>query len=601
MGDIVTPEPVRPTRVAIWRALRTALRLLRARWVAVAVAMLCVQGALLWTMPLLTALVRWTLHRLGISGVNVYTLDTVAASPLAVLVLLVIAGVATVQVLAEITLFAVIGHLALDGGQLTFTTVLRRSWQTIRKAAGWQGLLLVPYLTVLLPISGVGFSSALTDRVALPKFISGELLKTVPGTVVYAVVSVVLCYAMLRLLLFPALLAGSDITILQALRRSVRLTTWRTLLGFGVVALGAVLVASVVLTVLAGVGLVPVALAGTHTAAGVVLGLLELARFVVAGLTTAFVAFFFVAYVRQLHGRSVGVPPAAASGVGTRVASVGLVAFAGLSAPPTVFAAADAAVLAAQADPRIIGHRGNPSQEVENSIAGLRAAQAAGADVVETDIQETRDGGWVVMHDVNLERLTGEDRNVYELTEEEVTSLMLRQDGQTAPVPTLEQFVEEADALGVQLLVEVKPHGQEPPGFARRVSAELDRLDPDHTHMIQSLDRGLIEEIARLDPERPTAYVVGFQVGELPPTSTGAVVIEDWSVDDQMLVDAHAQDRDVYVWTVNDLGDLTDHLTRGVDGVITDEVARASAARARLVSGPVPLYLERARGLVTIG
>ncbi len=205
------------------------------------------------------------------------------------------------------------------------------------------------------------------------------------------------------------------------------------------------------------------------------------------------------------------------------------------------------------------------------------------------------------MHDVNLERLTGEDRNVYELTEEEVTSLMLRQDGQTAPVPTLEQFVEEADALGVQLLVEVKPHGQEPPGFARRVSAELDRLDPDHTHMIQSLDRGLIEEIARLDPERPTAYVVGFQVGELPPTSTGAVVIEDWSVDDQMLVDAHAQGRDLYVWTVNDLADLTDHLARGVDGVITDEVARASAARARLVSGPVPLYLERARGLVTIG
>ncbi|MCK0110697.1 hypothetical protein MWU75_00880 [Ornithinimicrobium sp. F0845] len=203
--------------------------------------------------------------------------------------------------------------------------------------------------------------------------------------------------------------------------------------------------------------------------------------------------------------------------------------------------------------------------------------------------------------DVGLGRLTGDDRNVYELTEEEVTSLTLRQNGQSAPVPTLEAFVEEADDLGVRLLVEVKPHGREPPGFARRIVAQLDRLDPDHTHMIQSLDRSLIEEIARLDPERPTAYVVGFQIGELPPTSTGAVVIEAWSVSDEMLVDAHAQDRDLYVWTVNDLGDLTDHLARGVDGVITDEVARASAARERLVSGPVPLYVERARGLVTLG
>ncbi|MCK0110696.1 glycerophosphoryl diester phosphodiesterase membrane domain-containing protein [Ornithinimicrobium sp. F0845] len=290
-----------------------------------------------------------------------------------------------------------IGHLALDGGPLTFTAVLRRSWQTVRKAASWQGLLLVPYLTVLLPVSGVGFASVMTERVALPKFISGELLKTVPGTVLYAGVWVVLCYAMLRLLLFPALLAGSDITILQALGRSVRLTTWRTLLGFGVVGLGAVLVASLVLTLLAGVGVVPVALTGTHTAAGVVLGLLELARFAVAGLTTAFVAFFFVAYVRQAHGRPVEVPRAGVSSRGTRVAALGLVAVAGLSAPPTVVTAADAAVLAAQVDPRIIGHRGNPSQEVENSIAGLRSAQAAGADVVETDIQETRDGGWVVM------------------------------------------------------------------------------------------------------------------------------------------------------------------------------------------------------------
>lgn len=588
------------TRVSIGRALRTALRLVRTRWVAVTVAMPGVQGALLWTMPLLTALVRWMLQRLGISGVNLYTLDTVATSPLAVFVLVMIAGVATLLVLGEITLFAVIGHLALDGGPVTFTRVLRRLWGTVRRAASWQGLLLIPYLTVLLPVSGVGFSSVLTERVALPRFISGELLKTVPGVVLYAVVMTALGYVMLRLLLFPALLTGSDATILQALGRSRGLTTWRTLLGFGVVALGAVLAASLVLTLVGAVGLLPVALAETHTMAGVVLGLLQLVRFVVAGLVTAFTAFFFVAFVRQVNGRSVEVPPAGPAARGTRLTSAALVGVAALSAPPTVLAAAQAAVLTAEVDPQIIGHRGDPSQEVENSIAGLRAAHGAGADVVETDIQETADGGWVVLHDVGLGRLTGDDRNVYELTWEEVTSLTLRQDGRTAPVPTLAEFIEEADRLGVRLLIEVKPHGQEPPGFARRVTAELERLDPDHTHMIQSLDRGLIEQIARLAPDRPTAYVVGFQIGELPATTTGAVVIEDWSVNNDMLVQAHRQDRDLYVWTVNDLADLSDYLSQGVDGVITDEVARAAAARERLSSGPVTFYLERARGLVAL-
>lgn len=37
-----------------------------------------------------------------------------------------------------------------------------------------------------------------------------------------------------------------------------------------------------------------------------------------------------------------------------------------------------------------------------------------------------------------------------------------------------------------------------------------------------------------------------------------------------------------------------------MDGIITDQVGRAAAARERLASGPVLLYLERARGLVAI-
>lgn len=595
------------TRREFGRALRTAVRMVRARWVAVVVAMLCVQAAVITVMPLLTSLVSWSLRRLGVDGVNLYTLETVLSSPTVLLVLVGIAGVATVFVLTELTLFAVIGHLVLDGEPLHFRAVGRRSWQTVRKAAGWQGLLLVPYLTLLLPISGIGFSSVMTERIALPKFISGELLKTTSGGVLYAVVAALLAYAMLQFILFPALVAGRDTTILQALVRSARLITWRTLIGLGVILLGAGLLASLAMTVLGAVGLLPVALAGTHAAAGVVLGLLGLARFVVAGLVTAFAAFVFVAFVRPAQDGAVEVPRAAPAQEPaptrwtTRTAATCLVVMAGLTAMPQVIASSEAAVLAEQAEPQIIGHRGYPVEEVENSIAGLRAAETAGADLVETDIQETADGGWVVMHDVSLERLTGVDQDVYDLTEAEVTALTLRQDGRTAAIPTLAEFVEEADARGIRLLVEVKPHGQEAPGFARRVTEELARLDPDHTHMIQSLDRGLIEEIAQLDPQRPTAFVVGFQIGELPQTTTGAVVIEDWSFRDGMLVEAHEQGRDLFVWTVNDLGPLTDYMARGVDGIITDRVTRAVGARERQDAGPVSFYLERARGLVAMG
>jgi glycerophosphoryl diester phosphodiesterase len=589
------------TRTTIWSASCTAAALLRARWVAVFVAMLCVQGAFLWTAPILAALVRWTLSSMGINGLNRYTIDVVLTSPLAALVLVGVAAVATVFVLAEVSLFAVIGHLALEGEPVTFTSVVRRSKATARKAVSWQGLLLAPYLTVLLPISHVGFSSVMTEHIALPEFIGGELMKTTSGAVVYLAVMGVIVYAMLRFLIFPATVSSGDDTIVQALGRSVRLTTWRPLLGFAAVMLATGLVASLVLALMGVVGLLPVALAGTHTTAGVVLGLLGIVRFVIVGAAAAFVAFFFVAYLRLVQERPVAVPPVRPAGRRTRLASVALVVMAVLIATPPVVAAASAAALAAEATPDIIGHRGYPARAVENSVAGLRAAAGAGADLVETDIQETRDGGLVVMHDVALGRLTEDDGNVYELTEDEVTALTLRQDGHTASIPTLAEYVHEADVQGIRLLVEVKPHGHEPPGFARRVTAHLDRLDPDHTHMIQSLDRELIHEIARLDPDRPTAYVVGFQIGDLPATTTGAVVIEDWSFDDRMLGEAHEQGRDLYVWTLNDVDALSDYLARGVDGVITDEIGRAVAVRRRLASGPITLYLERARGLVAIG
>lgn len=590
----------RGTRATVGSALRTSARLLRTRWLSVLVAMLCVQGALVWTLPLLTSLVRWTFGSLGIEGVNLYTLGTVVSSSLAMLVLIAVAVVATLFVLAEMTLFAVIAHLCLDGEQVTFAGVLRRSRATARKMAGWQGLLLIPYLTILLPISEIGFSSVLTQEVVLPQFIAGELLKTPSGTALYLAVMVPVLYAMLRLLLFPAIVSGSEDTIVQAMGRSLRMTTWRTLLAFGAVMVGTSLLASIVLALLAGVGLGPVAWAGTDSSAGIMLGLLELVRFLVAGGATAFVAFFFVAYFRAAQDRPLEVRSREHAGRSTRAASVILVVVIASTATPQLVSQVEAATSASRASPVVIGHRGYPAQAVENSIEGLQAADAAGAEMVETDIQETRDGGLVVMHDVGLGRLTGADRAVHELTESEVTELTLRQDGRSAQIPTLPEFVREADDRGVRLLVELKPHGHEDPGFARRVVAELDRLDPDHTHMVQSLDRELIEELDQLDPDRPTAFVVGLQIGSLPASSTDTVVLEDWSVRDRMVSEARRQDRDLFTWTVNDVTPLRDQMVRGVDGVITDEVDRAVATRDRLNADPVTFYLERARGLVAI-
>jgi glycerophosphoryl diester phosphodiesterase len=60
----------------------------------------------------------------------------------------------------------------------------------------------------------------------------------------------------------------------------------------------------------------------------------------------------------------------------------------------------------------LAGHRGLPSHYPENTIEGLTAALSSGADGVEIDIQFSKDGEPVLLHDFSLQRVTGLQGNV---------------------------------------------------------------------------------------------------------------------------------------------------------------------------------------------
>ena len=57
--------------------------------------------------------------------------------------------------------------------------------------------------------------------------------------------------------------------------------------------------------------------------------------------------------------------------------------------------------------PLIIAHRGFSSRYLENTLASVDAAVRLGVDLVEIDVQETRDGALVVFHDYRLDRVCG--------------------------------------------------------------------------------------------------------------------------------------------------------------------------------------------------
>ena len=57
------------------------------------------------------------------------------------------------------------------------------------------------------------------------------------------------------------------------------------------------------------------------------------------------------------------------------------------------------------------------------TVEAFQLAFDQGANIIELDIWRTKDNVWAVAHDRNLERITGTDRNVNELTFQEIQSL----------------------------------------------------------------------------------------------------------------------------------------------------------------------------------
>ena len=65
--------------------------------------------------------------------------------------------------------------------------------------------------------------------------------------------------------------------------------------------------------------------------------------------------------------------------------------------------------------PQIIAHQGSSLELPPNTVEAFELALNQGADIIELDIWLTKDEEWVVVHDENLLKITGINKNVGEL------------------------------------------------------------------------------------------------------------------------------------------------------------------------------------------
>ena len=255
------------------------------------------------------------------------------------------------------------------------------------------------------------------------------------------------------------------------------------------------------------------------------------------------------------------------------------------------------------ARPRVLAHRGLLTQDdiahgvVENSFAAVAAAHAAGAVYVESDCHLTADGTVVLFHDPDLARVTGDARQVTQVTARELEGLMARRGGLITLAQALDAFP------SVRFNLDVK---------ARDAAAEVGRIVAPHA------DRVLLTSFS--DERRLAALAAAERAaggGIRPATSAGTATIGRVLaalatrssgllrralagvdalqvperrgrlrvVTPRFVAAAHRNDVEVHVWTVNDPEVMKRLVAMGVDGIVTD---RADLALRVLSDGGEP-------------
>ncbi len=221
----------------------------------------------------------------------------------------------------------------------------------------------------------------------------------------------------------------------------------------------------------------------------------------------------------------------------------------------------------------IAAHRGGSAFAPENTIASLREAVLGGADYAEIDVQQTRDGELILMHDSNFARTTGVHKNVWEVdfqeTREYDAGSFYSSAFQGEQIPSLREALEYAKGK-LKLIIELKATGHET-NLAEETIRLIEECEMEQECMIASMNPSIVETVRRTNPFIKTQYIVSAVYGNIISIQEAdCYSVERTFVSQDLLTLLHRNKKELFVWTVNTEETMRKLIAMGVDGIVTD-------------------------------
>lgn len=221
-------------------------------------------------------------------------------------------------------------------------------------------------------------------------------------------------------------------------------------------------------------------------------------------------------------------------------------------------------------------HRGFCGKYPENTMLAFRKALEAGVDGIELDVQLTKDGHVVIIHDETVNRTTNGTGLVVEYLLEDLqkldaSSIFAGQMGFN-PIPTLREYFELVKDSRIVTNIELKTGVNQYPGMEAKVLELIREFKLEDRIIISSFNHHSVMRMKAMAPELVYGFLADTWILDAGAyTKSYDVPCYHPSVNmmTQEIVDElKANGRVINVWTVNKEEQIRDLYKKGIDCVI---------------------------------
>lgn len=236
---------------------------------------------------------------------------------------------------------------------------------------------------------------------------------------------------------------------------------------------------------------------------------------------------------------------------------------------------------------KIFAHRGASAYAPENTVEAFALAMEQGADGIELDVQMTKDGQVVVIHDETIDRVSDGTGAVRDYTLEELKKFHFSnhmENYENAVIPTLKEVLDLIKSSNMLLNIELKTGIYWYPNLEEKTMELVKEAGMEDRVIYSSFNHYSIKKILELNPHAECAflysdvilnvdkYAKNAGVCGLHPAVYHLKMVE-------FLKEYQESGLKVRVWTVNKKEDMEKFIKADLEAVITNYPDKALEIR----------------------